>query len=271
MKIVDLSQCKTDLDFRPLKAWPVALPILTYGTQVIAGFNRAAAGSALELDVHLPVHEYLASIYPALSATELLNLFFCLQHSGISFDSQALFSSFGFRFRESYVQLSQQMSAELQHRPLLRQWMAEKSLGFFEIETLLPFPDDPKSITWLTTFLKFAPGRSDGVKALEAYKELHLLGQALEIPADAKCFADIQNDLFQKRYPLRSEQIRNMQDKTKKISWPKSAQTKWNFDVDQPALEVRLKVQSANDIEKILASWSTISQQIKTEGHNPWA
>lgn len=268
MKIIELSQCKTDLNFEPLKDWAAPLPVLSYEGQIIAGFSRATSDAvAVELGSSIPIEDYLKSIYQDLTAIEILLLYRAANSTHFNVNIDLLFQKFGFRLRDTYLELAETVAA-LDSR--FRAWMCQKNIGFFDLENLLPLPETPEFLQLQNKFIEVQPGRNEGLKILETIKELHVFGTDYSSCVTATTTEKLLAATTELRYPVRTQQIQHMTAKAKKIAWPKSSQTRWNFDSDQPTLEVKLKLGSATDIEKIAKNWVSIQEQIKTEGLNPW-
>jgi hypothetical protein len=162
------------------------------------------------------------------------------------------------------------LSAQVSGAPAeLVDWFSAKDVGFFELENLLPLPDEIATGPFLQLFLQASPSKGEGCKVLEILKELALFGDLATL-SEPRTWDELKRQVYATRYPMRSQQIESLTTKSKRLSWPKHAQTRWNFDADQPSLEVRLNLKSAEDFKKLVHSWATISEQLRAEDMNPW-
>src|SRR5690606_23053970 len=73
------------------------------------------------------------------------------------------------------------------------------------------------------------------------------------------------------RYPERTQKQNTMEEKCKKLPWPKGTQLKWNFLRDQPSLELKLLLQSEAELRSLVISMQQIQANLASEDKNPWA
>jgi len=279
MRIIDLSQCKTDLDFKPIRSWPALLPIFAYKGQKLVGFegqedSPAQAGHriALEYPEAISFADVLVTLYEKLSGAELLHLCALIQKlwpdQGLE---QKVLQAFGFRVRDSLAKL---LDWYTKLPTSYQTWLKSKDLGFNELEALRLIPIDSGPGRFVDHLLGWQPSRSDGFRALEMYGDLRGFGESpesLEALLHEPTLEATLNKLFSLRYPERHKRMQSMQKKSKQLPWPRNTQTRWDFQSDRPSLEVRLKVHSATELERASQQLSLASQKSQAQEGNPWA
>lgn len=95
--------------------------------------------------------------------------------------------------------------------------------------------------------------RQQGAQILEIAVELYLGGTSLSEVMNLSDSAEIWLAHLKKiRYPLSSNADREMQNKVKSMPWPSHVEAEWQRRGDQAGVQIKLFVQSENELNKYL-------------------
>lgn len=271
MEFIELSQCKTDLDFQPALAWPRPLPLMSYKGQLLVGFDRKCEGQVhrqvIALDESEPLANYIKVLYPNISAIEFLCLTTKMVEAFPEQDVLDLFTVFEFRWRPELMGLASIIKTWPKE---LQVWARDKRIGFFDLEILATYDWQTNFQNNLKPILDLSPSKSDGMKILEAFVELASMKMIDDFNFVGLNFVQIQKLVNERRFPMRTRQASEMENRSKMLSWPKKTQLRWDFSKDLPELEVRLTAKSSEDLRRLLPQWQAISEQLNQGELNPW-
>ena len=252
MKIVQLSNCKMDLNFSPCRDWPKELPAIVCDGFVIAGFE---ATEGVEISGSLV--DLIAGIYGNLTLPELSRLWVCLKRVNCTEGFSALAEKTGLRFSDQLVSLMEAIAAlHLNWQNLL----SEKNLSPRELSPLLC--KAPASIyNELFGILRdLQASRNHIAQALELVTELELMGEHRWRAFHLKLDPWIEW-LKSLRHPITSELTERLQDRFALLSWPNSIQHSIKRDSDAATLQIQFKVQSDRQLQSAIEGLSRIQKQ----------
>jgi hypothetical protein len=267
MKLLPSQAVKTDLDFHPRKPWPHPLPLISNRGQLLVGFERRESVEQV-LDLDEDWLKVIGGLYPQLSAVELLRLSSGLEKLGLSHSLGVLFQLYGLHWTPGWAEIK----GDLNSWPLVFQdWCAEKDLGLAEMSWVLRLKGAEGRGPFLEKLAHRKASRSEGVKLLELLAELVMLEEIRLADLDwTLTTAQLTEYLWQKRHPMRAQKVKMAESRSKKLSWPKHSQCRWDFSRDLPALELKLRLQSVADLRKLSEVWPKIEQQVQDGDSNPW-
>ena len=257
-----LSQCRSDLDFKPLRLWPSHLPVFSWESQRLCGFERPDVGAAVELDG--PIEDILFQIHPKLSFVEVSSLFNCLQRAQMSFCSEKLFRNWGFAFGDS-VQKS--VLSTLSWPDEFLQFAKEKSLSQRDLEPIQLISDMNIELIQLS---KTRASKSEAVQLIELIADLKMLGRLTELNWELEARVLIEELRFA-RYPKRTAKMIEARKKAKSLSWPRGMKWSWKTISDQNTLEMQLTAHSLQELGKLTRQLNKVVDQANLDkGSDPW-
>jgi hypothetical protein len=259
MEFTQLAQCGSALNFSPCRTYPSSLPGFVYSGERLCSFDQVE-GEAIVLESSSVALQSFYSIYPKLTLPELARLSQNQVFMNWSWNREAVFSNYGFRWNEHL----QHICTVLVSTPLdFQNWVSAKSLGASELQPLISYrlPNE-----MLSEFAKYNFGKNDGAQILEWSVELQM--KAIALPEFST--VNYLEQLRKLRYPVRAQDEAIRTSKASKLSWPKSSQAKWNFQSDSPALEFRCQWKSLSEFKKTVLALAHIETQLQNEEQNPW-
>lgn len=269
MKIIDVSQCSKNLDFRPLIQWPTNLPRYSWHGELLCGFD-AESGEVIEMSDWIKLSDstcpptdaptdidqakaldLFVSCHPKLGFIELARLKKCLESRPL-FSLSDLLEKYRFRLSEDLV-ATMDCLAQL---PLsLQSLFAEKDLSPKDLAPLrLLFRDGRNSeienISLLWNRLENELlSRQYLVRALDLAIELLESGTPLlDIVESTKTSDAWIRQLEDWRYPMTTAKDRASQNALKAINWPRETKASWIRTGDKGSLEIRLTANSVTDL-----------------------
>jgi hypothetical protein len=225
LRVFKPSELRWDLDFKPVKAWPAALPVIyieeNQKALVVAGFDRLGHSKteteiqALKIDC--PINEAMQQLWPSdsLGALEKMRLDKILgQSPPLEFLLEWPLELQNLWDRK---QVAPKSLRPLQH---LKEWKPQLTSAFLSLE--LSSSQIRESIDLLCD-LKFsgqswescAPGTADGTSWV--------------------------SDLKKARFPQTLSSDRRSADKLAAISWPKGTHARWERQGDQGSLVLQTR------------------------------
>lgn len=273
---------KNNLNFQPLTPVKEELPVFLWGEETLSGFHRPMETPAVDLkslykmsNQDLSWHQAMAALHGSLSLPEVARLRVLvheLQQSNRDFRTEDAewTRSFGWHYNQDLqdvLDFVPQLPADFQN------WASDKDLGQRELRPLLLIKNFPEFFPHLSALAVQNPPRGEGVQLLEMTVELLLMDvpiQTIQEIFEMEPFRAIL-EMRGLRYPQRAGKQALMEEKCKKLPWPKGTQLKWNFLRDQPSLELKLLLQSEAELRALAQSMLEIQERLTSEDRNPWA
>lgn len=241
MKLVNLSP-DFSLDFKPLKPWPAALPLIcSMDNKVVAGFERKKDGGVYDV---LVIPHNASELLPTLHDVE--------QMPGFEF----------LRFTNALYANLEEPVKHLLNWPLEFQLYCDhKKLALKNLKPLTYVSQWMKQIC--DAILLLSPSSSQTRELIELLCDLNFKNISWEeiAPKSEPSFTIDQwiLDLTKKRYPLTTAANEEAKKEVNQVAWPKGVTAKWEKRGDQSALLIQSRIFSNNEWQKIRDQLSEIN------------
>ena len=246
MKITQISQRNTRLNFRTTNLSTPRLPALIWGDVVIFGHNDCLWG--VVLDSTLPIETILPDLFVDLNFIELALLNEALEEAGIRFNFESLASNFGFHPHDDFFKLIHQLKHLSSN---VKQWMREKKFSFRDLQPMLSVPDVNFISLDLYKLSECLASHSEAVIAIELIVETRLLGADLNlIWRSSPPIANLIKQLKKIRYPMSFKNEEAKQQLVKTLPWPRKMVVRSVRVGDSSGIEVKFFSHSKSEIKK---------------------
>lgn len=266
MDLIEITQCKKDLDFKPLKVSTDSLPSIAWNKYLLTGFHKQQ-GTVLNLNSPLP--QLLRECYPNLSFVELARFLERLQNI------EPLFSEFkadilaAFHLKD-HPELDELIGIVLALPSEMQNWLAEKHLSPRELYPMrLVLKQKPETATeflakTLGVLREKKSSKAQIVKVLEIASDLFLMGR--EPFHDGARTVEIWiRYLEQTRYPQTKSFDHSQEDKIRKLPWPAHVQTRWVRDGDSAGIEVKFNIHNQQELEKMIEGLEGVTNHLEED------
>lgn len=260
MNLLDITQCKMDLDFEPLNVQSDAMPSIAWNGFLLTGFGRTK-GVALNLEGPLP--QIIKDCYPNLSFVEISRLIERLEE--VFEDSSDLKEEVLGRYNlMSHPEMDDLMGLVLSMTKELQDWMGLLKLTPKDLYPLRAvFRARPAH--WSDFMLRFLRTlKYKRATVTQAAKLIDLASQLLLVGREFKVIeAENLDSLTLRLEQLKSPAFFDLQEKVKKIPWPSQVQARWVQDGDSSGIEVRINVKNQDEYDSFLERLEHLSPQLK--------
>ncbi len=259
MKIMKVSQCKKNFDFKPAAMWLSSLPAYAWGDELICGFDLNPECNAVDLKAEgNRIELAFASIHRNLSLAELARLYI----KNIFKDDQfaVLLEKNSLRFSESLTDLF----VKLADSPIeFQNWTAEKKLGAKELFVLKAVGHMHEIRTLLLNISSQNPSRQIGIQILENAVELFLMGHDQDelLSADddwAARLEKLRNPMISAKTTLRQSELAN-------LPWPKFITARVTQHEASLVNEVRLQFKNLSELKRNIEALKKIESVIENQ------
>jgi hypothetical protein len=261
-ELTNLSNCDGSWDFSPAQQASPLLPAWALDGHLLTGFHlghdhpvqnikSVSSGDASQL---------LKALYPSLSWTEVVRL---LSKPEVEkfFEASHLMQTYGFSWDLHW----QKISGLLLTWPMeVQNFIAEKDLKPFDLVVLLSLPTETQ-IRLLQKLISIQISKSLFCQILEMAGENLLLGTPLQKIEELLGGANPLEELKKSRFPMTFFRDQNFKEKAQKWSWPKGIQAQTQRRGDSLGMEFRFFAKSPDELQKILKSFQTSSEQWKSD------
>jgi hypothetical protein len=285
-----IAQCDKDLDFKPRRAWPAALPAFAWQNQLLTGFERVE-GNALDLSARggCSLREVFRSCYSDLQLAELARLVQRWQQWQNSQRQPTLEATELAQLTEGSgwgwsERLRTTLAYIVETPAAFQNWIDDKKVGPRDLSPLLAVETEklPALYPFLEKVVELPLSKMEGCQALEWGVELWLLGKPLAelLPSPASSSAETdkrQAESYLKRLrslrlPVSMASDEEWRKRVVQFPWPSRVHGTWARWGDQTGLEIRLRAHSPGElttqIEKlraVSAAWSISPEDLDRE------
>lgn len=261
MDLLDITQCKKDLDFKPCRKTTDSLPSIAWNKYLITGFDRTA-GTVINLTAPLP--SLMRDCYPNLTLPEtarFLDRLRFLRNDYWVFDLDEILQCYSLI---NHPELHEIFGLILLLPLDLQNWISERGLvpkELYPLRNLLKSQPDAKTGFMFDIFSDLKArkaSRSQCARVIELGTDLFLMGQDIWPKSGVSIESWVRN-LEKKRYPQSTADALGLQN----ISWPSKVQARWVTDGDSKGIEVKFSVQNATEFENFVKGLESISPQLR--------
>lgn len=148
-------------------------------------------------------------------------------------------------------------------------WLIQKKVGAQELAPLLSHR--PEEEFWMS-LLRLSLSRQDGIKALELWIELRLLGCELQslVPRPCEAAAAWLERLKVLRFPRTHLRDTAAQSWINEKNWPKGLHLRWSRQGDQSGLELKFVLRRPQDLEAAKKSFAVLAEEINQAPESLW-
>ncbi len=264
MDLLDIAQCKADLDFKPCQSSKDSLPSIAWNKYLITGFERTS-GTVINLSAPLP--NLLKDCHPSLTLPEIarfLEKLKTLKDDYWIVDEDEVLRKYSLI---NHPELHEIFSL-IQLLPLeLQNWISEKNMS-------------PKELYPLRSILKRSPVTAIGFMfdLFNAFKvrKASRVQAARTVELSIEPFLAGQNiwpktGISQDTWIHGLEKMRQPQNTTddarsqavQSLSWPSNVQARWVGEGEMSGVEVKFSVHNAAEFEKFVKDLELMSPQLK--------
>lgn len=266
MDLLDITQCKKDLDFKPLHKKTDSLPSIAWNTYLITGFDRTH-GTVLNIKTPLP--QLLKDCYPNLSFAEISRFLERLESiEPLYFELKAdILAAYHLKDHPELDELIHiVLSLGFQHQ----NWLAEKQMTPRELYPLrLLLRQKPTEAAEFIAkccdlMRQKKATKAQAVKILELATDLFLMGQdpINEVARTAEIWLRF---LEHKRYPQTRSFDVTQEEKVKRLPWPSHVQAKWIREGDHAGIEVKFNIHNSTELNKMIEGLESLSSQLNED------
>lgn len=286
MKLRPILHCTKNWDFSPLKKESSALPPLSWGNELLNGFHHPTLPEIQVLDIKERISSPLDAIkacHPELSLPELARLWNRVKNlESWQADRERWGSVYNLRWNhELEITLTQLIETpkEFQH------WCSIKQVGTQDIAPLrsIDFKHgrndlnkiSPKDLASILLKISHSDlSKSWGIQALEWAIDLLVSGVSVSEILDENRMPREKgkgelawvNGLRQMRFPLTMAQDEQRQRQVRKLPWPSRTQAQWMRQGDRGFLEIKMQIESLDDLGKKLSSLRSLQESLNQTG-----
>ncbi len=260
-ELKDAATLNLSLNFRPLKAWPQALPVISFNQFVVAGFDRLQGPAFVRRDASgTGLAELLGSCYPRLALAEGARLWARLKQADL--DDSIVWPLIGLKSSSDHERL---LKILLSLSPEIQDWIDVRQVGPRELAILLCFRTHESITPTLETITQRGFSRNIGAQILELSGELLLMDQTppsappQDQDPDGRLWL---GQLEKSRRPLSSAKDSTQSEQVQAMPWPQQLRSQWKRNGDQSRLEVSLSVGSLQEWNKRLEELSKMTPHL---------
>ncbi len=260
MKMLKVSQCKKNFDFKPQNAWPKSLPAFSWGEELVCDFEAPPEKDVVDLKTdEAKLAPIFADIHRNLSLAELARIYKFLHEK----DFVYLLEKNSLRYSESLTDLLQKIDLT---PPDFQAWTSERKLGpkeLFILKAVNSF-DDVASL--LTSLASQNPTRQFGIKILETGVELFLMGHALSslLPVESEASEQWCERLEKLRHPIMTLRMAEKQLKLAELPWPKFISAKVVQQQASLVSEIRLQFRNTAELKRNIEALQRVQSVIES-------
>ena len=271
MKMLKVSQCKKNLDFKPQAPWPKSLPCFSWGDQLVCDFTAPPEKFAIDLKSdETDLTSLFIDLYKSLSLAELARLIEANDRHFIfeATELNSLIEKNSLRPSESLRELFEKLVQTPLH---FQNWTSDRKLGAKELFILKALTDISEVNSLLEQIAHKGPSRQFGNQILENAIELFLMSTDLN---SILC----RTDETCENWCLRLEKMRNpmltskTQEKQKDLAhlpWPKFIHARVIQSEASLENEVRLQYRNIGDFKRNIEALQKIQTEIEAQGISP--
>jgi hypothetical protein len=263
--LLEITQCKRDFDFQPVKRAQDSLPAIAWNGYLLTGFHKTT-GTALNLQNPLP--ELIKDCYPSLPFPELCRLLRRLESHPTLYNEYKAHILAAYHLKD-HPEMDELMGLVLALPTDYQNWISEKNLVPKELYPLrVVFRQKPNTagdfISRVLTFLKEKKStRAQISKAIEIASDLFLMGRE---PFSPCATTEIWlRYLESTRYPQVKNFDKKQQERILKLPWPARVQARWVRDGDLGGIEVTFSVHNPKELQATLEGLESLSGHLEED------
>lgn len=265
MDLIEITRCKRDFDFKPIRKTNDSLPAVAWNGYLLTGFHRTS-GTALNLKT--PLHELLLDCYPKLTFPELARLIAKLE------ELPALYEEFKVKILATYQftdhpEMDELMGLVLALPHEYQSWMSQKDLSAKELYPLrVVFRQKAEEagdfVSKVLTFLKDKKSnRAQVARAIELSSDLFLMNRE---PFRSCATIEIWLRYLESvRFPKQKPSAIVPKDRVQKLPWPAHVQARWVMDGPSGGIEVTFNVHNPNELQATLDGLDNLPGHLKKD------
>lgn len=245
MQFKTVSQCRKDLDFKPLKVWPRTLPAFAIGDQLLSGFSSPPEAHVID---YLATDKATAAqifldIYPDLTWPELCRFLVKADKFEI-FDLDFLLKKLNLTDSSDVMALAEKFNA---YPKQLQDLCSNKKINFYDLQFLSTnYQELPVEV--LLSLARSDLGKSQFLKVWEWTLDCYQMNP--ELPLTKILSGPDSFELVEKlRFPTTTERDQSL--KELKLNWPMGVKAQFERRGDRSGFVFQGFVSSAQDLEKI--------------------
>ena len=265
MKMLKVSQCKKNLDFKPQIPWPENLPAYAWGDELLCAFSADSAQFAIDLKVPgLSVGLILSEIYKNLSLAELSRIL-QIKMANSNFeeeDLEILLEKNSLRPSESLFDLLFKLSKT----PIeFQNWTSDRKLGAKELFVLKALGEVHSVDTLLSKLALMEPSRQLGIQILENAVELFMMSHdLLSLLPDVDETCEAWSLRLEKiRHPMLTAKAEAKQTTLAELSWPKYISARVIQNQASLVNEVRLQYRNLGEFKRNVEALQKVQLEIE--------
>ncbi len=252
-------QCGKNLNFKPRRPWPSALPAFAWKGELISGFERST-GLDLQLAQKATLVEAVKAAHPELSLPELARFTRALRVLWPDLFKEVrehLFKEYSLRWSE---RLEATLNVIASAPESFQDWASERDLGAREFSALLALPNPLEFHPFLEAMTHLDLTRSAGARALELGAELFMMGRPLNdlLPSGGDGDSYLRQ-LERWRRPVASGTDEQWRETVRQWPWPAQTKASWQRFGDQSGLEVSIRSTSRRNFARSLKDSSPLA------------
>lgn len=263
-----LGDCNKSYDFKPLKEWPLKLPLFSWDSELLCGFNVKSTSknqNVINLKTgHTQLADLIAFIYPQLTLSELARLYSKLHTLFVIEDWDYFFSLYKLRFCDNLTSLLEL----LVQTPLSFQlWVSQKQVQTREINSLKCVSNIYDLTAFFHMFSELNPTRSQGIQILELFIELFEMkypkNDLLELMKGSPDL--VQTKLQELRHPISTEKKNNLENRLKHVFKVNGVDAHSKRFGDKSGVEIKFFSESNKDFQIRLSSLNKWYENFKDQ------
>ncbi len=264
-------QRKINLDFKPCRAWPKALPAYVWGDYTLCGFK-----SETELPLNTANTAFLEAfyaIYPQLTFPEhsrFYNLASQLD-SSLPFTWQEYFQAYKMRWCENLKENLLIMSSLPAH---FEEWCSNKDVKQRDLAIFRSIKDIKICQPILDELVTLNANKNTGMQILETSIELLLMGKPIDLlvfKTEAISAEQWAKRLYRIRYPMSTMNDEAQSQKVKQLPWPQKVQAKWIRVGDESGVEIKFFIKDTTDLDKRLSGLNYVRNLLDKDKSEFWS
>jgi len=282
-KLINLANCKRNLDFNPESPWPELLPLYCYEDELLCGFNRTTIDPETKVisleGQSLPI--LIKTIHPNLSFPEVARL---VEKLSLSLDktkdcTNEVWNLYGYHARENLIILAQKIT---QLPRDIQRWLSQKKFSPQDLAPLRALNDLKIMNDFWDELLISNPSKSEGVKWIELLVELLLMDFKFEQihpngikmnsvsgeNSTTSCSQSLSTSLWLShlqalRYPLSTNQDLLAETKVRSLHWPAKSEARWSRRGDRSGIELKLFFSNPSELKLNLVRLEKVSNELE--------
>ena len=265
MKLLKVSQCKKNLDFKPQIPWSEHLPAYAWGDELLCAFCADSAQFAVDLKTPgLSLGIILSEIYKNLSLAELSRILE-IKMITTSFEE----NDFTILLERNSLRASESLNdllLKLSKTPIeFQNWTSERKLGAKELFVLKALDDVAPVDALLSHLALRAPSRQLGIQILENSVELFMMFHELSslLSEVTETCEDWCSRLEKTRNPMLTAKAESRQTSLAELPWPKFISARVIQNQASLVNEVRLQYRNLGEFKRNIEALQKIQLEIE--------